>query len=613
MSDDNILVGIEPDLSGTKKATDALESIAVDAGKNFGQKLGDGAEKSVATGFGNVYTAALKLAAAIGGGLLFKQMIENAVEAQNAVNSLNSAMKVAGTFTDEASQKFQDYSHSLQVTTGVSDDLINQNASLLVSIGHLRGDGLERATKAALDLAATGRVEVGQAFEIMSKAATGATAGLGKLGLKISESIPESQRFAAALNMIEKNLGGLAESKINTFSGALGLLKLSFGDVLENIGGWIVKSPVVIALIKEIGLWFQKLADAAERFGKSGDVVGNLIKMLLSFADTIVQYVLPPIELLYNAGVVVWDVFKTGLQTILVLLVNVAEGWARIGNMVGIVSDDSLKSITAFADSSSGVLTQFSDNTQKDMGNLFNFDATTAAEGMVNRIQQVVDTAQPALDQMKNNLDNSLAKPALDVGDSFQQVLIGMGNAAKEFAVKASDNFNKVGASMFQAVGQGAGQAFAAFGKAVAKGDNAVNAFLASFLASMGQMAIQLGTQFILTGIAYTWAMMPNGPALIAAGAALAAFGGILSAVGGGGGSTASAGSGGGGGGGGGVSGPADQGAQTEDVATLERKKPDTNITVQVQGNILDRRQTGLELADVIQETFGTNGINYKT
>ena len=74
--------------------------------------------------------------------------------------------------------------------------------------------------------------------------------------------------------------------------------------------------------------------------------------------------------------------------------------------------------------------------------------------------------------------------------------------------------------------------------------------------------------------------------------------------------SSASAGSTGGAGGGfGGASAFGDTAALNEP----EQQRPGTQIAVNIQGNILDRRQTGLEIAEVINEVFGTNGVGFAT
>lgn len=182
----------------------------------------------------------------------------------------------------------------------------------------------------------------------------------------------------------------------------------------------------------------------------------------------------------------------------------------------------------------------------------------------------------------------------------LQETLGGAETAAKDFAVDAASNFRNVGKQMFNSIGTGAAQAFAAFGQAVATGENALQAFVNSLLSAMGQMAIQLGTQFILQGAAYTWAGMPNGPALMAAGAALAAFGGLL--VGFGGGQSSSS--------GGGIANSSDsETTKTVEPEKLERKEPDTHVNVTIQGDVFDSQETGRRIVDIVNSEFQKSGV----
>ena len=56
-----------------------------------------------------------------------------------------------------------------------------------------------------------------------------------------------------------------------------------------------------------------------------------------------------------------------------------------------------------------------------------------------------------------------------------------------------------------------------------------------------------------------------------------------------------------------GAGGTADLGA-VADGSQLERNKPGTQIAVNIQGNVLDRRQTGIEIVEIIKEQFDTQG-----
>lgn len=201
---------------------------------------------------------------------------------------------------------------------------------------------------------------------------------------------------------------------------------------------------------------------------------------------------------------------------------------------------------------------------------------------------------------------------AISAGEAFNSVLEGMNEQARATAASAAKSFKALGVAMFNTIGNAAGQAFAAFGRAIAEGSNALEAFGKSLLNSLGQAAIQMGSLFILQGIAYTWAGLANGPTLIAAGAALAAAGGILSVSAGTGPSRSS-------GGGGGTAGadfssPIASNTINEPIAIQDTiaQTPQTAVSVTIQGNVLDRRETGLEIARILEEQFAEQGLVIK-
>jgi hypothetical protein len=223
-----------------------------------------------------------------------------------------------------------------------------------------------------------------------------------------------------------------------------------------------------------------------------------------------------------------------------------------------------------------------------------------------NRLLQIENQYQ----EQKRQIFIEGETQALTFSQLFADIMVGMELQAQDTAANASKIFRNLGRTMLQTIGQGAGQAFAAFGQAVAQGENALEAFGKSLLNTMGQMAIQLGTQFILQGIAYTYAGLANGPPLIAAGAALATFGGVLSAVGGvgprgvtGGGSAGVAGTG------LDTTNPFSERFRPEDVGP---ETPQTAINLTINGNVLDRRQTGLEIAQILEEQFADQGLSVR-
>jgi hypothetical protein len=173
-------------------------------------------------------------------------------------------------------------------------------------------------------------------------------------------------------------------------------------------------------------------------------------------------------------------------------------------------------------------------------------------------------------------------------------------------------------AKNFQGViANGTTNAFASMGAALVKGQDLFAAFGGVMLGVLGDIAIQFGTVYIAMGVGRAIASFgadAGAYALILAGGALATLGGALKAVGGGGGgttaatpsSTVTAGSASSYTGGGGVAGGETPGENVEMFAPERENK--AGVTVNIQGSVLDRRETGLAIAEVLNEYGDTNG-----
>lgn len=134
-------------------------------------------------------------------------------------------------------------------------------------------------------------------------------------------------------------------------------------------------------------------------------------------------------------------------------------------------------------------------------------------------------------------------------------------------------------------------------------GRNAFAGFVSVVANLMGDLAIQMGATLIFAGLGIEALKSLGGAAAIAAGAGLIAIGTILKALSGGGGS-------------GDVGGA--QGSYTNPTYTAdsgfgpasqeERNTPQTGVQVIVQGNILNSRDSALEIANVLNDAFDMSG-----
>jgi hypothetical protein len=166
-------------------------------------------------------------------------------------------------------------------------------------------------------------------------------------------------------------------------------------------------------------------------------------------------------------------------------------------------------------------------------------------------------------------------------------------------------------------IAQGLSATIQNIGASLVKGEDLFKTFGDGVVGIIADLAINVGQILILQGLAIEGfinainTLVPgSGFAAAALGAGLVLFGGALKAlVGGGGKSSASAGAGTGGGIGFNPSTPT---AQLPTITEAAPNEPKTVVNLNVQGNILDRRATGLELAEIIEETFSGQGLQVK-
>jgi hypothetical protein len=177
-------------------------------------------------------TKALSAAAA---GKFLLSGLEAQGQQEAAINKLNLALANRGNFSKAASQGLIEYASSMQETTRFSDDAVIAAEAVLASFGQ-GGEEIKKTTGVAADFAAATGTDLTSATELLGKAYAGNTAALGRYGIVLSESIPKSERFAAAMEQVGSRFAGSAAADVATYSGQLEQLKNKWGEVQEAVG-----------------------------------------------------------------------------------------------------------------------------------------------------------------------------------------------------------------------------------------------------------------------------------------------------------------------------------------------------------------------------------------
>ena len=566
MAENEVIIEVIARLDKAEASLKKFEGTA----KDSGQGAGDGFSKGFSTGIKAVAIAAAAAAAAIA--IVFKKGIDEAIAGQNAINELNNALARTGQFSQAASLELQSFASALQKNSTFADDVILSNAALIQSLGKLSVGGLKQATQAAADLSAALGIDLRSASTLVGKAAAGEVGSFSRYGVVIKQGADNAETFANALTKLNQSFGGAAAAQAKTFGGSLDQLKNTFSDLIEEIGNLIVKSPPLAGAIRFISGVIERLTESVKQFGDSGG-----FKDMLTTAIDVASFftaVLGP----------VFDV----ISNVVVSLGKSIGGLAAA--LVAFVTGDFSGALSILADVSAVAI--------EDVKTVFSTTGTDAAQGFLTGLRTAVTEAPPLVAEIKNVVQ-AQAETFSGISfngflDSFRMTVEQMNTLAKGVMVQLKTT-----------VVSGVGGAFSAIGGALVKGENAFAAFGKAILGMFGDIAIQLGTFYLTLGFANLFLNPAAAAGQLAGGAALLILGGALKAIGGGGGAAASASAS---GGGGGSAAAAPIGESASSLQETGNQDPGTAVTVNIQGNVFDRRETGLAIAEIINESFATGG-----
>lgn len=250
----------------------------------------------------------------------------------------------------------------------------------------------------------------------------------------------------------------------------------------------------------------------------------------------------------------------------------------------------------------------FAELVKEDLTSAFSLDGTEVS--FAERIKESLASIRSAAinEETGKSLFDELFSPFSQentdiAADSFGNFADNISNKAAETAEQMKKFGAQIQKTLEDGIGRSAANAFAAFGGAIATGQNALSAFGTALVQSFGQVLVQLGNAYLALGVTKTVAKDPSGPALIKSGAALAVLGGLLSSVGG----TAVR--------GGGATNPAgiDSTATTptSDFNTdQDLRDQGPNVSVVVQGDILDNGEdTARRIATLLSDSFDSQGL----
>jgi hypothetical protein len=220
-------------------------------------------EKQVKS-FGKVFAGVFSATALLN---YSKKAVSAFMADEKAAKALELQLKNTGFAFSAPSVEY--YIANLQKTTGVLDDQLRPAFQQLLTVTGSVTQSQDALATALNISAATGK-SVEAVSAALTRAYSGNTAGLSRLGAGISKATLKTGDMDKIMAELNQKFSGQAAARLDTYAGKMDLLKVGAENASEEIGKGLLDALSVLGKDKSI----ESATDAMEGFGKSiGDAI----------------------------------------------------------------------------------------------------------------------------------------------------------------------------------------------------------------------------------------------------------------------------------------------------------------------------------------------------
>lgn len=349
--------GFQSAMKNAKASTSGLKSsvTGMSSGASKGFASMGSAMKSVAKGAA-VVTAAVAAAGVAAGALAYKLILSG--EASNTadarIRNIARSMDLFGDGSDAVADRLSNLAEKMELQTGVERNSIKVTQAKLLTFKDLAntadevGGNFDRATEAAIDMAAAGFGSAEQNAAQLGKALNDPITGLAALrrnGVTFTESekekiktLVESNRMheaqAQVLAAIEKQVGGTAAATADSTVQIKAALSQGFAEVGKPLADAL--ASLTPQFLEFVEMAKPKLAEAGQflvaifRSGEAATLVWNSLK--IAFSES-VNFLWASFRATIAAtGQYIVEVFKTAITYFQIL--TTPEFWKGMGNAI---------------------------------------------------------------------------------------------------------------------------------------------------------------------------------------------------------------------------------------------------------------------------------------
>ena len=196
-----------------------------------------------------------------------KKAVQAFAADEKAAKALETQLKNVGFLFSAPS--VENYIANLQKTTGVLDDQLRPAFQQLLTVtGSITKS--QDALNTALNVSAATGKSLSEVSAALTRAYSGNTAGLSRLGAGISKATLKTGDMDKILGELNQKFAGQAQARLTTYAGKMDLLKVASENVKEEIGKGILGA--LDALSKDTSI--EDTTNKMENFGKAtGDAI----------------------------------------------------------------------------------------------------------------------------------------------------------------------------------------------------------------------------------------------------------------------------------------------------------------------------------------------------
>ncbi len=221
--------------------------------------------------------------AAIGRALQFSG--EQAIEQADAVAQLNTALKLTGDLTPEASEAINAFANALERSTGVANTVILQGVALAKSFGQTNTAAQELAS-AGLDFAAAASINYEEAVRRLGRATQGSTEDIAKFVPEIQNLTKAQLAAGEATRLIAERFDGFARDSASAFTTATTNAVRALENLAETTGKGVIENQEFTDSIEGLAVQLNILAEST---GATGRGIGTLSATVTDFFAGLLQ------------------------------------------------------------------------------------------------------------------------------------------------------------------------------------------------------------------------------------------------------------------------------------------------------------------------------------